>query len=373
MTPNEKVINIALELKDFFVEKSEVVDGMLLAILSGEHLVLLGPPGVAKSMLCHELCRRIEGANYFQWLLTKFSTPEEVFGPISLKALEQDAYRRITVGKLPEAHIAFLDEVFKANSAILNALLTLVNERKFHNDGIAQEVPLISLFGASNELPEGEELAALYDRFLLRYVVDYIIEDSEFGRMLGFPAKPSGQTTITLEELKELQAQVCSVNIPQVIFEAIIKIRKDLRSQGVIASDRRYRWAMKVLQAAALIEGRNQVELSDLRVLQHCLWGQPSEIKTVQRVVLSVSNPFEEQAVAIFDQAVEIHANALQAGDGAGGAEANTKLKELIRRLEELENAAVAQGAPTTKIIEVKTKVYDLNKEVVEKCLGVKF
>ena len=131
-------------------------------------------------MLADELCRRIEGANYFQWLLTKFSTPEEIFGAVSLKSLEQDDYRRVTDHKLPEAHIAFLDEIFKANSSILNALLTLINERLFHNGRERVIVPLITMFGASNELPDEDELTALFDRFMLRFMVDYIGEEFRF-------------------------------------------------------------------------------------------------------------------------------------------------------------------------------------------------
>jgi hypothetical protein len=123
-----------------------------------------GSPGTAKSALVRAIAQAF-GGSYFERLLTKFSTPEELFGPISLKALEQDRYERVTAGKLPEAEFAFVDEVFKANSAILNSLLTAMNERLFHNDGAPAQMPLVSLFGASNELPEGKELEALFDRF----------------------------------------------------------------------------------------------------------------------------------------------------------------------------------------------------------------
>ena len=177
MTARETLRTIRDELAQLFLERADVIDGALTALLSGHHVLLIGPPGSAKSMLADELCRRLDGATYFQWLLTKFTTPEELFGAVSLAALERDEYRRVTTAKLPEAHIAFLDEVFKASSSILNAILTLLNERRFHNGREVLSVPLIALFGASNELPEDDELQALYDRFLLRFVVGYIDED----------------------------------------------------------------------------------------------------------------------------------------------------------------------------------------------------
>src|ERR1700731_2705644 len=156
-------------------------------------------------MLAEDLCRRIEGADYFQWLLTKFSAPEEIFGNFSLKCIEEDDYRRVTDHKLPEAHIAFLDEIFKANSSILNALLTLINERIFHNGRERVTVPLITLFGASNELPDEEELTALYDRFLLRFTVDYIVEEFRFLKMLEGTRSPA-RTMLSFAELDELRA-----------------------------------------------------------------------------------------------------------------------------------------------------------------------
>src|SRR5437773_11260664 len=213
MTGAEKLKKIRDELRQTFLERADLIDGALAALSSSNHVLVIGPPRTARSMLADGLCRRIEGADYFQWLLTRFTTPEEIFGAVSLKALEQDDYRRVTSRKLPEAHIAFLDEIFKANSSILNAILTLINERLFHNGKEVTRVPLLTLFGASNELPEEEELTALYDRFLVRFVVNYIAEDFRFLRMLESQAQPE-RTTLTLTELTEMQKQVRDVSVP---------------------------------------------------------------------------------------------------------------------------------------------------------------
>ena len=259
MTIQEKLKKLRDELKQMFLERADLIDGALAALLSAHHLLIIGPPGTAKSMLADELCRRIDGANYFQWLLTRFTTPEEIFGAVSLKALEQDDYRRVTSRKLPEAHIAFLDEIFKANSSILNSILTLINERLFHNGKEIVKVPLLTLFGASNELPEEEELTALYDRFLVRFVVGYIVEDFRFLRMLESQAQPE-RTTLSFAELTELQAQVRQVTIPPYVFRGIADIRRELNKKNIQASDRRYRQCSRCCKPTHSSKAQTEVQ-----------------------------------------------------------------------------------------------------------------
>src|SRR5699024_4005719 len=181
MTNLEKLKEIKNALNNKFIEREKEVEAILIALLSKEHMLMIGPAGTAKSALSAELSNIIDGTQYFQWLLTKFSTPEEVFGALSLKDLENGVYKRNTTSKMPEAHLVFLDEIFKANSAILNSLLTLINERLFYNNGQAVSSALMSVIGSSNEYPEeGEGLEALFDRFLLRFEVDYIGDESNF-------------------------------------------------------------------------------------------------------------------------------------------------------------------------------------------------
>jgi MoxR-like ATPase len=387
ITALEKLQMIALELKDYAIEREDEVDTAVCALLSGQHVLLLGAPGLAKSMLARELCRRVEGASYFEYLLSKYTTDKDLFVAVTnIEEREsQNGGKSVkfvpdVTGMLPEAHIAFLDEIFKANSATLNALLTLINERKFHIQGKPVTCPLISMFGASNEMPEAEEgLDALYDRFMVRFVVERVKERGNRIRMRqqsrARRAKQSAgalnPTTLTLAELLDLQKQVYQVQVPQVIDERVEELIEKLLAEGIIISDRRDVRIDPLIQAHALMEGRNQVNETDLTILQYCFWSQPSEIKTVQRVVLSISNPMENKAIELLDQATEIRDNAVQAANGSAGAEANSKLKKLVVAIDELIQQAQAQGAPTTKIVEAKAKIQGFNKEVVKVCLGL--
>jgi MoxR-like ATPase len=370
MTAQEKLKRIREELKQAFLERGDLIDGALAALLSSHHVLIIGPPGTAKSMLADELCRRIEGANYFQWLLTRFTTPEEIFGAVSLKALEQDDYRRVTYRKLPDAHIAFLDEIFKANSSILNALLTLVNERLFHNGKEITAVPLLTLFGASNELPEEEELTALYDRFLVRFVVNYIAEDFRFLRMLESTPQ-SQRTCLTLDELRQLQAQAREVVIPSHAYRSIADIRRALNGKNIHASDRRYRQSLSLLQAHACLENAKEVQERDLFFLEHVLWRDPAEHGQVRDTIRDLLLGYEQEITELLYESREIRDSAVQPGQSSDERaraliEFHTKLRNILGKVDQIMEKAKRLGRPLDRVASVRNEIEQLQKDMLE-------
>ena len=279
-----KLKNLRDALSQNLIERDTPIRLTLLAALSGEHLLLLGPPGTAKSELARRLKQAFNGGNYFERLLTRFSVPEELFGPLSIKALEEDRYERLTSRYLPTATVAFIDEIFKANSAILNSLLTLLNEREFDNGVKRDKTPLSCVVGASNELPEGEELDALYDRFLLRYQVMPVSKEG-FVQLLNLKGnikpKPDLELRLTEEELQEIQESAELVKIPDDVMVLLQELRHFLTEQQIYVSDRRWRKVVKLLQVAAHTNDKKEVSIWDCWLLQHCLWATPEQRESI--------------------------------------------------------------------------------------------
>lgn len=371
MTPQDKLRKIRKELQQLFLERAELIDGALAALLAAQHVLIIGPPGTAKSMLADELCRRISGATYFQWLLTKFTTPEELFGAVSLKALEADDYRRVTANKLPESHIAFLDEVFKASSSILNAILTIINERMFHNGRQVTAVPLLTLFGASNELPEDDELLALYDRFLLRFVVSYISEEYLFLKMLEATA-PTERTTISLAELRQMQAEVRGVPVPTRVLHGMADIRRELQKKNIVASDRRYRQSLSLLQSLAYLNSRTEVAETDLFFLEHVLWKDPGEQGEVHNVIHGLIHGYEDEVQELLFQARELYDYAERAWadeDQRMGAflEVASKLRNILIQIEKISEKTLNVGRPPDKIDTIKQEIQTIQQRLQAK------
>jgi len=357
-----------------FLERGDLIDGALVAMLSRSHVLLIGPPGTAKSMLAEELCTRIDGANYFQWLLTRFSTPEEIFGAVSLRGLENDDYRRVTAHKLPEAHIAFLDEIFKANSSILNALLTLVNERIFHNGRERTSVPLVTMFGASNELPDEEELTALYDRFMLRFMADYIVEDFRFLKMLeGSP--PAARTTLSFAELGELGAAARAVAIPGAILHALTELRRALGREQIIVSDRRWKNSLAVMRAHAILLSRTVVTEDDLMFLEHVLWKDPEERPKVSEALRRIVRGFEEEARELLIQSQELREYAERSWDSEelrqrAVVEAHAKIANILVRFDNLLRDAADGGRTIAGADAMRAEVREIQQAMLRRTLG---
>ena len=369
----DKLQAIERELTASLIERDEVIRASLVALLARQHMVVLGPPGTAKSALATELAQRISpqngaGLRSFAYLMTRFTTPEELFGPVSVSGLKRDEYVRITAGKLVEAELVFLDEIFKASSAILNALLKIANERVFNNGGQEMRVPLISLFGASNEMPQGNELEALWDRFLLRFRVSYVT-DTGFVRFIraaaakhnGHSSNGSQPLTLLQSELRALQQSAAQVAIPNAAIDLIEQLRRDLAAKGIIISDRRWGQALGVLQAHALTEGRDAVTEDDLVFLKNVLWQSPEQQTEIGKALARIGNPLNSKAVDFEDQAASAHRECMDAQQAAqseeqkmqAAIEANTKLKQIGAKLQELREQAAEQGRNTNRIDKV--------------------
>jgi MoxR-like ATPase len=259
----------ALELG--LVERRQSVRLCFLAALAGEHTLFIGPPGTAKSELARRLHTVFRDARYFERLLTRFSVPEELFGPLSIKALEEDRYERHTDGFLPDASIAFIDEVFKANSAILNALLTLLNEREFDNGAGRQRCPLISAVGATNVVPEDEIAEAFFDRFLVRLPVAPVSSEGfgallEAGRARDW-TPPGPGLTLDGDDLARLAADAAAVEVPADFVAVLAELRQHFAAVTIHVSDRRWVKIVWLLRVAAASEGRAAVALWDLLLL----------------------------------------------------------------------------------------------------------
>ena len=383
--PLGKLRAIESQLCTLLVEREEVVRTALLALLCKENLVVVGPPGTAKSQLITQLARRVgdaagNGLRCFVYLLTKFTTPEELFGPVSISGLKADDYRRITTGKLPEAELAFLDEIFKASSAILNNLLRLMNEGEFENGRQTMQVPLISLFGASNELPQDAELEALFDRFLLRLTVDYVSEGG-FTRLQHLLANHQAgvpSQTISQSELIALQQSAAKVWLPSSVMDAIAHLRRDLAAKGIRLSDRRWGKTHGVLRAHALLEGRAAIEEDDLIVLKHVLWSAPDQQSDVSRMCARIGNPINGKATELTDQAASVFDTTILAHQQGRDtqekvaivAEGIDKFKNIHTTLTQLQEQAFAQGRPTDKIEKAISSVLMMREKVGALILG---
>ena len=291
----QKLRGLARTLESQFLGKQETIRLMVLSVLAGEHIALIGPPGTAKSALVRNFARMID-SRYFEYLLTRFSEPNELFGPVDIPAFRQGTYRRRTEGMLPDAEIVFLDEIFKSNSAILNALLTLLNERKFNNGGSVVDVPLLSVFGASNEVPADESLQAIFDRFLLRVRNDQL-DAYHFQELIGrgvaielqrFGERQAPPVFLTTHELRAAQADVARrMHLSDELMATYKSLVVQIRAEGVSLSDRRVIKLLKLMAASAYFDGRPQADVSDLFILKH-VWNTLEQSDILEGIVAPV-------------------------------------------------------------------------------------
>jgi MoxR-like ATPase len=370
MTPAQIAALTALndlrsQLEASVLERRDEIEALLTALLARQHVLLLGPPGTAKSMLGNLLAEAME-AKTFTRLLTKHSVPEELFGPYSLAGLEQDRYERKIDGYLPTAQIAVLDEIFKANSAILNALLTLLNERAFDNGTARLRCPLEIALGMSNEIPQDDGLGALYDRFTVRRWVAYLSDEDHFRSMLTASAKPL-TARLTAQHLGALRIMVDEVKVTSEVLDGMVAIRRELAQKGIQPSDRRYRSALALVKAQAVLRGSLEASTDDLFILRDCLWDRPEDRQEVASIVLAKASPELGEAVRLRDAAIEIF-QRIDLGKVETGPAIKSR-RELAGVLEGIRNLR-----QTPKIIAIALEVEGMDTEIkraVSKAIGL--
>lgn len=358
------------------VERKPEVQALCQALIAGVPMFLLGPPGTAKSLLANRANAYIDGADKFEVLMTRFTQMEEVFGPVSLAGLKEDRFKRKLTGYLCTANIAFLDECFKANSSILNALLWAINEGIYRDDTEIIPIPLHLLLCASNEMPQDDSLGALYDRLLFRFIVSPVRDQSAFLTMLRTTIPKDPDPILTWSDVVEAHDMSKKVIITDQVLEAVAEIRKQLHAAGIEPTERRFVQSMKIVRAAAFLDGCEYADLEHLRPLQHVLWDDQEQIAKVSKVVLGVAAPLDNEAHQLLAEVekLEMSLNDIAQDDEKQrkGTEIHSKLRRCTKDLEDLKRRAGTSRRRSETLTEVQDRLATLTSRVLLEVFNVK-
>jgi MoxR-like ATPase len=353
----DKINDVIEDTTNALLERDHTVYLAWVAMVSREHFVQLSEPGTAKSELVRQVKDRIKAhgtkgqmvdANYFEYLMTEFTTPDELFGPVDLQRYSSKGeYTRITNQSALDSEVVFLDEIFKANSAVLNALLSLTNERTVHQVGMpSTKAPLLSMFAASNEMPgsddeeEQKKLRALWDRFMIRQVVQSCQEEVSFERLVqrDLPLKQVN-ATVTIDDVMRAQEEASKITMSPEALQKLKNIKVEFENNGVWVSDRSWYKIGGILQAVSWLRGGKTIEICDLEILANVAWNEPEQIDAVERIVFAIANPLHLTAIEKEDQAREVYNQMPELGDNDFRSRIENVLQQLVDIYSELKQA----------------------------------
>jgi MoxR-like ATPase len=307
-TPPQKLQQLREQLKAAYLDRSEAIDLIIVGLLSKMHVFLGGKPGTGKTELAKAVSDAITGTTFFHYLMTKTTVAEEVLGAPDLAELQKGKFVRDTEAMFPEAHLALMDEIGKANSIVRNSALGLMNEREFLNGKTKLQSPLITMIGCSNELLDGEEDGAFWDRLSLRYIVDYLGDEdlrTLLLRKTNNISTPQIATMLSLAELEQMQTAVKNVPFPAPVIDSLIDLQRELKKENFIVSTRKYVQIVTILKAYAYLQEETEVSEDSFEILNHVIWNHPREQTLIGRIVAKVGNPVNIQAQEILTAITE--------------------------------------------------------------------
>ena len=378
---------ISAEMKRFIYERDDVIDDIIRALVAQHHVLLLGPPGTAKTFLAKEITSRITGARLFSWLLNKSSDPSEILGPISLKSMEQDKFKRILDGKIADCEVCYLDEIYKANEPALNALLSILNERVVFNDGQAHPVPLKILIASSNEVPEeGDGLEAIHDRLMLKHWVMNIQDKGNRGKMMQEHARRTAygaqnnfaKTVISLDELIFINNAMRMVTVDAGTYKSLTSALNQLDKEGIRFSDRKLNWCIDIIRAQAILSGRMATVSDDILSLVYALWEDWSDVEKIREILLKCVNPLKsviESELAsikqLYEEILDIADDNFKDNSGVYATTADAKMRYAIERKGKAEsiNAKLQQKISEASkhgidVSQYSAKIKDFNDKI---------
>lgn len=382
---------VTAELRAELPEREVEIDLLTRSIVAKSHPLFVGEPGVAKSLLVRNFMSHIEDAALYEVLMAKDTPSDQVLGPVSLVGLEKDEFRRITSNKLPEAEVGFLDEIFKANSTVLNAMLSIINERIFHNNGHSMEVPLWSVIGASNELPgaDRQDLNAFRDRFGVTKMVEHVrttdglkqIIEGQVNRARG--VGNTEPTMIAKADIEAMQKASTEVIVPANVVKALADLRTRAESENLTISVRRLYEGVKLMQAGAALTKRPEVTTEDMKIFEHVLWSDPEDHGIAYNLTLDYAGAvakkaarlrgeFDEQRAALTELQTEMPTDGSPATSELMGnvGRVSNMIKKLGDRVGSAIEEAQDEGHETAELDAIKSDI-SVARENVKQLLGI--